>query len=140
MNDVKDYVSVTKLNSDRDYDALNAGGSFVILDEHHPTAVIQPQENAKIISLIHFAKAQWRGNHYHHNKTEYLTVLKGKLLCHFSLKDDQHQVVEYILEAGDQVQIKPSCIHKYKALDDDAYALEYATEPFKFEDNVYIES
>lgn len=140
MSNVKDYISVTKLSSDRDYDTLNAGGSFVIPDAQHPTAVIQPQENAKIISLIHFAKGQWRGNHYHNSKTEYLTVLKGKLLCQFSLKDDQQKVVEYTLEAGEQVQIKPSCIHKYKALNDDAYALEYATEPFKFEDNVYIES
>lgn len=71
-----------------------------------------------------------RGNHYHHTRTEWVTVIRGRLRARFADLDGGTRF-EAVLEAGDQARVAPRCAHSYVALEDeDAAAIECATHPF----------
>ena len=75
-----------------------------------------------------------RGSHYHLARTEWLTVIRGRLLAR--LRDlDTGERVEWTLEAGDQVTMYPRCAHTYAPLED-AAAVEVASLPFDPADTV----
>lgn len=69
-----------------------------------------------------------RGNHYHLARTEWLTVVRGRLRARFA-DLDRGARFEAVLEAGDQARVAPRCAHSYEALED-AAAVECATHAF----------
>jgi len=139
MSKVKDYLELTKLGNVKDYQALEVGDGYMLSSENHPVGVIHTKEDAKIIALLVFAKDIPRGNHYHHDKIEYMTVLSGKLKCEFSLPDSPKDIYDIILEEGQQIRILPGCVHTYTALESDVYALEYAPHKYKGSDVVILD-
>lgn len=140
MTKVKDYIELTKLSNVKDYKALEVGDGYIIPSEHRPVGVIHTKECAEIIALLVFAKETPRGDHYHHDKIEYMTVLSGKLKCEFSLPEEPNDKFEIILEEGHQIRIKPGCIHTYTAIEKDVYALEYAPNRYREKDVVMANS
>lgn len=136
MSKVKDFIELTTLGNVKDYKALEVGDGYILPSENRPVGVIHTKESADIIALLVFAKDTPRGDHYHHDKIEYMTVLSGRLKCEFSLPESPEDTYEIILEEGQQIKIKPGCIHTYTALGKDVYALEYAPNRYKEKDVV----
>ncbi len=75
-----------------------------------------------------------RGNHYHLTRTEWLTVVRGRLLARYADLEGGARF-EVVLEAGDQARVAPRCAHSYTAIED-AAAIECATHPFDPADTV----
>ena len=75
-----------------------------------------------------------RGNHYHHVKTEWLTVIRGRLRARY-VDLDSGARRELVLEPGDQVRVLPRCAHSYAALED-ASVIECASHAFDPSDAV----
>lgn len=69
-----------------------------------------------------------RGNHFHRARTEWFTVVRGRLLARYA-DVASGATLELTLEAGDQVEVKPGCAHTYRALED-AAAVEYSDRAF----------
>lgn len=69
-----------------------------------------------------------RGNHYHLLKTEWLTVIRGRLSARYHDLDTGTRF-DTVLEPGDQVRVSPRCAHSYAALED-AAAVECASHAF----------
>ena len=80
-----------------------------------------------------------RGGHVHRVRTEWITVIRGRLhACYVDVASGAR--FETDLSAGDQVEVRPGCAHTYRALEDSA-AIEVSShdfdpadsEPFAFE-------
>ncbi len=139
MTRVNDYIEQIVLGDIKDYKALEAGDGYILPSGEFPVGVIHTKEDAKIIALLVFAKNVPRGNHYHHKKVEYMTVLKGTLHCQFYLPSSPEDIFEVVLTPGQQVKILPGCVHIYTALEDDVYAIEYAPQRYEENDVVVLE-
>lgn len=135
---ISDFIEVSQLESVKDYEALETGEGFIVSSGDYPTGVIHTRAEANIIALLVFAHDVPRGDHYHHQKVEYMVVLKGILKCSFFLPEAPKKTEEVILKAGQQVRILPGCAHTYTALEGDVYALEYAPQKFKMEDVITV--
>ncbi|HTO92096.1 MAG TPA: hypothetical protein VMJ70_13270 [Candidatus Sulfotelmatobacter sp.] len=87
-------------------------------------------ETARFVAHLEFRGGvpAARGNHYHHVKTEVLTVVRGRLRARYADLDTGARL-ELVLVAGDQVRVSPRCAHSYSALEDSA-AIEWATHDF----------
>jgi mannose-6-phosphate isomerase-like protein (cupin superfamily) len=133
------YIEVINLGLERDYEALEHGDGFVLPWADCPTGVIHTRIDAKIISLLEFEQAKPRGNHFHKDKEEYMTILRGRLKCEFSLPEERANILEIILEPGQQVHILSGCIHKYTATDNNVYAIEYGSQRYRAEDVIFVE-
>jgi hypothetical protein len=75
-----------------------------------------------------------RGNHYHLARTEWCTVIRGRLRARYH-DLDTGQRVEWILEPGDQVCVRPRCAHTYVGLVD-AAAIELSSHAFDPADTI----
>ena len=87
-------------------------------------------ETVRFVAHLEFRAASTasRGNHYHLVKTEWLTVVRGRLRARYADVDGGARF-ETVLEAGDQVRVAPRCAHSYAALED-AAAVECASHDF----------
>jgi len=69
-----------------------------------------------------------RGNHVHRARTEWVTVIRGRLRARYAdVASGERFEVE--LAAGDQVEVRPGCAHSYVAIED-AAAIECSTHDF----------
>ena len=75
-----------------------------------------------------------RGNHYHHARTEWVTVIRGRPRARFA-DVESGELCEMTLEAGDQVEMRPGCAHSYTAIED-AAAIECSTHEVDPADSV----
>lgn len=73
-----------------------------------------------------------RGNHVHRRRIEWITVIRGRLRATY-VDVATGARTEVVLEAGDQVEVRPGCAHTYVALED-AAAVECSDRPFDPED------
>lgn len=80
----------------------------------------------KFIAILSFLKDGPRGNHYHKTKLEFMNILKGKVRCELYMPNKPEIMLEIILNAGEQIVIKPGCAHIFTALGDDVLAMEFA--------------
>lgn len=69
-----------------------------------------------------------RGNHYHLDKTEVLYVISGRLQAAYQDLDSGERI-DLVLEAGDQVRVRPRLVHAYLALAA-TQVVEVATRPY----------
>ena len=138
MKEIKDYIEVYKFGSEKDYKKLEEGDGYIFPSTTNPIAVMHTKEDAKFIALLTFEEGQPRGNHYHHKKIEYMTVLTGKLHCSCYLLENPEDVFEFILDEREQVKIMPGCVHTMTALDGDVYAIEYSPIRYRMDDVVFL--
>jgi dTDP-4-dehydrorhamnose 3,5-epimerase-like enzyme len=75
-----------------------------------------------------------RGGHYHRIRTEWLTLIRGRLRARFA-DVERGTRLERVIEAGEQVHVLPGCAHSYLAIED-AAAVECATHAFDPDDAV----
>ena len=69
------------------------------------------------ITYITFKKDAVRGNHYHKKTMQYDYIISGKLICRTRENEDL-DVEESIVEAGDFIVHQCPAWHAYKALED----------------------
>jgi len=69
-----------------------------------------------------------RGGHLHRVRTEWITVIRGRLHARY-VDVASGARFETDLGPGDQVEVRPGCAHTYRALED-AAAIECATHDF----------
>jgi len=138
MKNIKDYIEISKYGDTKDYKALEEGDGYIFPSKVNPVAVMQTKEDAKFIAVLTFEDGQPRGNHYHHKKIEYMTVLSGKLHCSCYLLEKPDDVLEFVLNEREEVKIMPGCVHIMTAIDGDAYAIEYSPVRYKMDDVVFL--
>lgn len=69
-----------------------------------------------------------RGNHSHLVRTEWCTVIRGRLRVRYHDLDTGERR-DWVLEAGDQVTVLPRCAHSYVAIED-AAVIECSSHEF----------
>ena len=138
MKTINDYIGVSRLGLEKNYEALEASDGFVVSTSKVPTAAIHTKEDAKFIALLEFKHNVPRGNHYHLQKVEHMIVLQGRLLCSFALPENATDTLDIILEAGQQIRISPGCLHTFTAQGGDVLALEYAAQRYEAKDVLFI--
>jgi dTDP-4-dehydrorhamnose 3,5-epimerase-like enzyme len=138
VKNIREYIEIFKFGSEKDYKALEEGDGYIFPAVSNPVAVIHTKEDAKFIAVLTFQKDQPRGNHYHFDKIEYMTVLSGKLHVSCYLLDAKDEVFEFILNEREQVKILPGCVHTMTAIDGDVYALEYSPNRYRMDDVVFL--
>ena len=138
MKNIKDYIELSSYGSEKNYQALEEGDGYIFPFPANPIAVIHTKEDAKFIAVLTFEDGQPRGNHYHHKKIEYMTVLSGKLHCSCYLLENPDDILEFTLNEREEVKIMPGCVHTMTAVDGDAYAIEYSPNRYKMDDVVFL--
>lgn len=138
MKNIDDYVEFYQLATTKDHAQLEAGDGFFVATPTSVTGALHTREPAKFIAMLEFAKDEPRGNHYHLEKMEYMSVLRGRLKCEFYLYDDTSVAKECIVEAGTVIKVSPTCVHTFTALDGDVVALEYSPDRFEQKDVFFI--
>lgn len=88
----------------------------------------------RFVGHLEFRAGAARGNHAHLTRTEWFTVIRGRLRARYHDLDTGERF-ECVLEPGDQVTVLPGCAHTYLALED-AAAVECASHPFDPNDSV----
>ena len=73
--------------------------------------------NVDAITYITFAKDAVRGNHFHNKTMQYDYIISGKLICR-SRENENSEVEESIVEAGDFITHPFPVWHAYKALEE----------------------
>ncbi|MEU1626507.1 cupin domain-containing protein [Streptomyces sp. NPDC020096] len=133
---VKDYVSVTRISTDRDPEALETEGrGYLAWKNGALAALFHNGEPMVFMAYLEFSGGVSRGNHYHLRQHQYMIVLSGELRCKFLLPDDPEDVLELTLTQGDVLSAKPGCVHSYRA-PDSAVAIEYSPHPYQVSDLV----
>ncbi len=137
---VDSYLTFSEYGHSKDYEELDGGSGFVEPTSSGLTAAIHTHCDARFIALLEFKPGVPRGDHYHHLKVEYMTVLRGTLRCHFAPVDNPTDVSEVVLTAGQMVRILPRCIHTYTALGSTVPALEFAPQRYTANDTIVLEN
>jgi len=132
MANVKDFVSVKKLNNTKDFQALEIGAGCVYTDDNG-TNFRYNDEKICYLEYVEFAPNKVRGNHYHLERVENLCVLKGILSGTFFFPKSPDVRYEIDLVPGDLVTVLPGCAHCFVS-DDIAVALVFAQQKFKSTD------
>ncbi len=70
-------------------------------------------------TVISSSKGATRGNHYHQKTTQWIYVLRGKVLAHSRMPDGPLQSA--ILETGDLIKNSPFEQHAFTALEDSEF-------------------
>jgi dTDP-4-dehydrorhamnose 3,5-epimerase-like enzyme len=93
---------------------------------------IQVANGSPVLFVAHLefraAGGASRGNHVHRVRTEWITVVRGRLLARY-VDVASGARFETELSAGDQVEVRPGCAHSYRALED-AAAVECSSHAF----------
>jgi hypothetical protein len=138
MKNIRDYIELSTYGSEKDYQALEDGDGYIFPSPTNPVAVIHTKEDAKFIGVLTFEEGQPRGNHYHHKKIKYMTVLSGTLHVSCYLLDAKDDVYEFTLSERDEAKILPGCVHTMTAVGGDAYAIEYSPNRYRQDDVVFL--
>jgi quercetin dioxygenase-like cupin family protein len=88
-------------------------------------------------AVIEFLPDKPRGNHYHRERYEQLTVITGKLAACFWLPEQPQTGEKFVLIPGMHVSIPPGVVHVYEALEP-SLAVEQAAQSFKLSDTVMV--
>ena len=86
-------------------------------------------------AVIEFIPGKPRGNHYHRERHEQLTVITGRLSARFWLPDQPDVCEAVVLTPGMHVVIPPGVAHVYEALEH-TLTVEQAAQCFKLSDTV----
>jgi quercetin dioxygenase-like cupin family protein len=133
---VKDYVSVTRISTDRDPAALEtAGKGYMAWKNEALAALFHNGDPMVFMAYLEFKNGVSRGNHYHLRQHQYMIVLAGELRCKFLLPDAPEDVLELTLTQGDVLSNLPGCVHSYQA-PESAVAIEYSPHPYQVDDLV----
>ncbi len=82
-------------------------------------------------SSITYLGSEYRGNHYHFRKVEYMLILQGRMHATFQKYDDSEAVIEEIWEKGDLVRTLPGCVHTLTALgESNVLTIEFSPQPY----------
>lgn len=134
---VNDYVKVSKVALDKNYEHAEKGAGFVV-PGLPLIASISPTQPINYIAILHYITNEPRANHYHNHKLEYIVVLDGKLKANFYLPGNNAEQIEKVLLPGDIVEIKPGCVHIFTAIDNEASALEMSPQKLDLSDQINI--
>lgn len=129
MENVRDYVSVSKLNKEKNIKALEQGVGCIFKKEGALSAYYYNGEPMKYLAYIEFLPDTPRGGHVHQTKVENMCIIKGTLKARYWLLSVPDDILELSLEQGDVVNIKPGCAHIYNS-DTGAVALEFSPQNF----------
>ena len=88
-------------------------------------------------AVIEFLPGKPRGNHYHIEREEYLTVLSGKLQASFWHPDTPGCKESHVLTPGMQVCIPAGVAHVYEAVET-TIAIEQAEQYYRVADTVSL--
>jgi len=69
------------------------------------------------MTYITFSKDAVRGNHYHNKTMQYDYIISGKLICR-TRENENGEIEEALVEAGDLITHPWPVWHAYKALED----------------------
>ncbi|TSD02440.1 MAG: cupin 2 conserved barrel domain protein [Parcubacteria group bacterium Athens0714_24] len=69
------------------------------------------------MTYITFTENAIRGNHYHKKTMQYDYIISGKLICR-TREDENKEIEEVVVEAGDLIIHQYPFWHAYKALED----------------------
>jgi len=133
---VKDYISISKISTDRDPSALEREGKgYMAWKDDALAALFHNGTPMKFIAFLEFKNGVSRGNHYHRTQRQYLLVVAGDLRSKFILPDAPDDVLELTLTQGDLLYCEPGCVHSYQAVDS-SLAIEYSPELYEVDDMV----
>lgn len=139
MYKIDDFIEIYGTISEKDFSELERGGDLVVVSENKAYAGLNPKDIVQFIGYLEFPPNKTKGNQYHLEKTEYITIIKGVLKAEFELIDNSNEKREILLEAGMQVKIMPRVIHKFTAIGEKVVALEYSPNKFVNSDVYRIE-
>jgi mannose-6-phosphate isomerase-like protein (cupin superfamily) len=130
---VKDFIELKNIPPTKDYKLAEEGFGFVVPGREF-LASISPDEPINYIALLRYVKNHRRGNHYHKEKVECLTVLDGKIKAELSLVENATDHLDIEIMAGDMLTIKPGCYHTLIALTETAVVLEISPQKLDLTD------
>lgn len=125
MNDIKNYIKVTKLNKTKNLQSLENGIGY-----HLGSAVAcHNGEGMKFITYLEFPANKVKGNHYHKDKIEHMCIIKENIKAKYYFPTDPNNSYEILLEEGDVVTICPNCAHAYLS-EKGCSAIEFSPQKF----------
>ena len=93
-------------------------------------------QSVNTIAVLEFVpNAGVRANHYHHQRTESLYIIEGKLKLYVWLPNSP-EIDERIVESGHLITVKPGLGHAYKAIDH-TWALEMGFGAYNAAETVF---
>jgi len=134
MNDVSKFVSIRKLENNKDIELIKNGKGFYIQKDNCKTMIFNNKNLMSFLAYIEFPNNKIKGNHYHNNKEENMLIVNGELRAKYFLPTSSEDVLELILFPGDIVTIKPGCVHCYET-DNGAAAIEFSPNDFDENDS-----
>ena len=96
-------------------------------------------EAMNFTAVIEFIPGKPRGNHYHRERHEHLTIISGQLAASFWQPEQPDEYQEIILSPGMHVSIPPGVAHVYEALEH-TLTIEQAAQCFNLNDTVTVPS
>lgn len=109
MKKIEDFVKVTKLNREKDLNAVENGIGY-----HVGSAVLcHNGDGMKFITYLEFPAGKVKGNHYHKEKYENMVIIKGEVEAKYYFPDNLDSLYKVKLCEGDVVSIMPGVAHAY---------------------------
>jgi len=135
---LNNLVTVTTLSKEEDVkNALKEGKTFQYEKKGAINYLFNNGEPMCFLTTLEFVAGKERGNHYHNKKEENLLVTKGILKAKYWLPDNLEETLEFILNPGDIVNIKPGAAHVYIS-DEGASAIEFSPQILDISDQIGI--
>ena len=106
---------------------------------HGTTTFLNKVKNLNFLSVLETPQGTLRGNHYHRERSEYLYILKGKMVGYFWNPFDASEKFETILREGDLVTINPNLAHAIKPLEHNI-SVEFSEQAFNIKDYFYVDN
>lgn len=136
--EINELVTVTRLKKEEDVkSAMHRGEIFKYKKLNYINYLFHNGEPMRFLTYLEFAPNKERGNHYHKVKEENMLIINGTLKAKYWLIDNSDESIEFILEPGDIVNVKPGVVHVYISKDG-ASAIEYSPQMLNIEDQIKI--
>ena len=137
MENIRDYISIRKLNKEKDTKSLERGMGCIFKKNGALSAYYYNGEPMKYLAYIEFLPNTPRGGHLHKTKEENMCVISGTLKARYWLPKNSNDVLELTLKQGDIVNIKSGCAHIYNS-DTGAVALEFSPQNYTEADSIKV--
>lgn len=129
MKSIHEYISIKKLNKEKDTKALEQGHGCIFSKNGALSAYYYNGSPMCYLAYITFLPHTPRGGHLHKTKEENMFIVSGSLKARYWLLSKPEEVLEVLLEQGEIVNIKPGCAHLYYS-ETGAVALEFSPQKF----------